>query len=107
MGTNAEITEKILMLEQLVLSLKNHGNGTLKHVEAMNRLLSLLDGVGIIEDLVLNGSDNSYFIIDGKSWQKACELLTVNEAPNYVLLEENHLFTLLQNQLNGAGRTKQ
>lgn len=104
MGTNAEITDKILMLENLVLTLKNGRNGNAKYVESMNRLLSLLEGVGIIEDLPLNGSESRYFIIDGKSWQKAYEILEINEAPDYVLLEENQFFTLLQNQLNGAGR---
>ena len=106
MVTNAEITEKILMLEHLVLTVKNGRNGNQKYVESMNKLLSLLEGVGIIEDLALNGSESSYFIIDGNSWQNACEILEINEAPNFVLLEENHFFTLLQNQLNGNGSRK-
>lgn len=105
MATNAEIADKILGLQNLLLS-KRRYNGQAKIVKSIERFLSLIKGVGIIENLPINGSKDKYLIIEGDSWKKAHDELNIGDNPDFVIMEECHFFTLLQNKLNNGHNRK-
>ena len=106
MSNNNIIMQKILSLDRLLISQqkKNHDSPALKK---LNKLIQNIKGVGLIEGTAFNGGDEErYFLIDGASWQKACQEIHQTIIPNFIMWEESDFFTFLESLLQGSNKRK-
>ena len=88
------IMEKILSLDQLIISQQKKNAPALKKFD---KLIQNIRGVGLIEGIEYNGkNEGRYFLIDGASWQKACQELHQTIIPNFIMWEEADFFSFLE-----------
>ena len=66
----------------IMLQRKKHINS--EGIERLNKFVSDLKGVGLIEGMALNGRKGRYFLIDGHSWENACQRLGRSVAPSFI-----------------------
>lgn len=91
---------KILSLDQLIIS-QQKGSRNSTGLRRLHRLIENIKGVGMIQGSVLNHGNGRYFLIDGASWQRACEELKSTITPNFIMWEETDFFTFLESLLKG------
>ena len=106
MSNNDIIMQKILSLDRLIISQqkKNRDSPALKE---LNKLIHNIKGVGLIEGTAFNGgNEERYFLIDGASWQKACQEIHQTIIPNFIMWEEKEFFSFLEYLITNSEKTK-
>lgn len=94
MFENEEVMQKILSIDQMISTSKNKENPV--RVKLLHSLIETIKNVGMVQWTGLGKSHGRYFLIDGASWQKACEELKQPITPNFILWEEKEFFTFLE-----------
>lgn len=67
-------------------------------IEKLNRFVTDLKSVGLIEGISLNGRVGRYFLIEGQSWNKACCRLGETAEPSFIAWHENDFFDFLKSR---------
>jgi hypothetical protein len=67
----------------------------------LHSLIENIKGVGMVQGPALEHGDGRYFLIDGVSWQQACEELKHTITPNFIMWEETDFFAFLESLLQG------
>jgi len=86
--------------------LQRKRNVNSKGIERLNKFVSNLKGIGLIEGVALNGRKGRYFLIDGHSWNNACRRLGGSAAPSFIAWEETDFFEFLKSQFMTRDKTK-
>ena len=102
MSRIGSIMKKILVIQRRLVSQKPK-RGRCPGLERVNQLMSNIRGVGLIEEMKINGSEGRYLIIDGRSWQRACRGLKMSTAPSFIMWEESEFLSFLESDLVAAG----
>ena len=89
---------KILSLDQLIIS-QQKGSRNSTGLRRLHSLIENIKGVGMIQGPALDHGNGRYFLIDGASWQRACEELRSTITPNFIMWEETDFFTFLESLL--------
>ena len=103
MSNNRNVIQNIISLHNMImLQRKKHINS--EGIERLNKFVSDLKGVGLIEGMALNGRKGRYFLIDGHSWENACHRLGRSVAPSLIAWEEADFFEFLKSQFMALGK---
>ena len=73
-------------------------------IERLNKFVSDIKGVGLIEGMTLNGRKGRYFLIDGHSWENACRRLERPVAATFIAWDEADFFEFLKSQFVSQGK---
>ncbi|TET34902.1 MAG: hypothetical protein E3J72_12260 [Planctomycetota bacterium] len=95
MSKKNPVMERVLALHNLLMSQKPK-NGSSPGLERLNKLMSTIKRIGLIEKMMISGGNGRYLIIDGPSWENACRNLGVVKAPSFVMWEEMEFLSFLQ-----------
>ncbi|MHC4211973.1 MAG: hypothetical protein ACYSWP_01245 [Planctomycetota bacterium] len=105
MSENKNVIQNIISLHNIILSQsKRHINS--EGIEQLNRFVSDLKSVGLIEGMALNGKKGRYFLIDGHSWEKACQRLGESAEPSFIAWDETAFFEFLKSQFMSTGKKR-
>ncbi len=99
------VMNKILSLDQLIIS-QQKGNRNSQGLSRLHSLIENIRGVGMVQGPALDHGDGRYFLIDGASWQRACEELRDTITPNFIMWEETDFFSFLESLLKGPEKQK-
>ena len=99
------VMNRILSLDQLIISQqkKNPNQTGLKRLQS---LIGIIKGVGMVQGTGINEESERYFLIDGASWQRACEELHQAITPNFIMWEESDFFLFLESLLQSSNKHK-
>ena len=99
------VMQQILSLDQLIISQqkKNRNQTGLKRLQS---LIDIIKGVGMVQGAGIDKEDERYFLIDGASWQRACEELHQAIIPNFIMWEESDFFLFLESLLRSSNKRK-
>jgi hypothetical protein len=80
-------------------------------IKQLNTFVSDLKNIGLVEGIELNGTQGRYFLIDGLSWENACQRLGRSAAPSLIAWEESEFFEFLKSGFmakakHGTGKNK-
>ena len=104
MSDKKNVIQNIVSLQNTILSQrKKHVNS--EGIEKLNRFVSDLKSVGLIEGMALNGRKGRYFLIDGHSWQTACQRLGEPAEPNFIAWDETDFFEFLKSRFMSIKKT--
>jgi hypothetical protein len=105
MYNKENVMQQILSLDQLIISeqKKNQNHTGLKRLQS---LIDIIKGVGMVQGAGIDKENERYFLIDGISWQKACEELHQAIIPNFIMWEESDFFVFLESLLRGSDKPK-
>jgi len=74
MSKRGSATQSITSLHKLILSQrKKRGNS--ESIKQLNAFVAELKNVGLVDGIERNGEKGRYFLIDGLSWEAACQRL--------------------------------
>lgn len=93
----------VLALQDILVSQKPR-RGTSRGLERLNRMMSSIKRVGCVEKMPLNGTEGTYLIIEGRSWEDACRDLGLAVAPTFVMWEETEFLSFLRSQVVLEGK---
>lgn len=93
----------VLALQDVLVSQKPR-RGTSRGLERLNRMMSSIKRVGCVENMPLNGTEGTYLIIEGRSWEDACRDLGLAVAPTFVMWEEMEFLSFLRSQVVLEGK---
>jgi len=65
----------------------------------IDRFMTNLKRVGFVKNIGSNGKEARYFLIEGRSWQKACRQLHATVTPSFVLWAEAEFLAFLESEL--------
>jgi hypothetical protein len=99
------VMQKILSLDQLIVSQQKRNRKSIG-LRRLRSLVKNIKGVGMVQGASLNHDNERYFLIDGASWQRACEELKHTITPNFIMWEETDFFVFLESLLQGSDRQK-
>jgi hypothetical protein len=105
MSDNRNVIQNIISLHNMIM-LQRKKNINSEGIERLNRFVSDLKGVGLIEGMALNGRKGRYFLIDGHSWDNACLRLGRSVAPSCIAWEEADFFEFLKSQFMTKGKAQ-
>ena len=105
MFNKENIMTRILSLDKLIIS-QQEGNQNSTGLKRLHSLIENIKGVGLVQGPTLDHGDGRYFLIDGASWQRACEELRDTITPNFIMWEETDFFTFLESLLKGPEKQK-
>ena len=105
MFNKENVMSKILSLDQLIIS-QEKGSRNPTGLKRLQSLIKNIKGVGMVQGPVFDHGDGRYFLIDGASWQRACEELKDTITPNFIMWEETDFFTFLESLLQGPNTQK-
>jgi len=95
MSKHGSITQSITALHKLILSQRNrHANS--EGIKQLNAFVAELKNVGLVDGIELDGEKGRYFLIDGLSWETACQRLGRSVAPSLIAWEESEFFEFLK-----------
>jgi hypothetical protein len=97
MSNNRNVIQNIISLHNIIM-LQSNKSINPEGIERLNKFVSDLKGVGLIEGMALNGRKGRYFLIDGQSWNNACRSLGRSAAPSFIAWEESDFFEFLKSQ---------
>ena len=97
MSNKKNVIQNIISLHNMIM-LQRKKNLNSKGIERLNKFVSDLKGIGLIEGMALNGRKGRYFLIDGHSWKNACHRLGKTAAPSFIAWEEADFFEFLKSQ---------
>ena len=99
------IMQRILSLDQLIISQqkKNRNQTGLKRLQ---NLIDIIKGVGMVQGVGIDKENERYFLIDGASWQRACEELHQAITPNFIMWEESDFFLFLESLIQSSDKHK-
>ena len=100
MSKRNSVTESITSIHKLILSQRAKTSNS-KDIMRLNAFVSDLKNVGLVEGIELNGEKGRYFLIDGLSWQTACQKLGRSVAPSLIAWEESEFFEFLKSGFMG------
>ena len=103
MSDSKNVIQNIISLHNTILShRKNHINSD--GIEQLNKFVSDLKSVGLIEGMALNGRKGRYFLIDGPSWKNACQRLGESAEPSFIAWDETDFFEFLKSRFMAADK---
>ena len=105
MSDKESVMRKILSLDQLIISQQKRNRKSVG-LRRLRSLIKNIEGVGMVQGASLNHGNERYFLIDGASWQRACEELKRTITPNFIMWEETDFFVFLESLLQGSDRQK-
>ena len=100
-----KVMNRILSLDQLIISMQK-GSRNSTGLKRLHSLIENIKGVGMVQGPALDHGDGRYFLIDGASWQRACEELKHTITPNFIMWEETDFFAFLESLLQGPEKRK-
>ena len=100
-----KVMNRILSLDQLIIS-QQKGSRNSTGLKRLHSLIENIKGVGMVQGPALDHGNGRYFLIDGVSWQRACEELKYTITPNFIMWEESDFFTFLESLLQGSNKRK-
>ena len=100
-----KVMNRILSLDQLIIS-QQKGSQNPTGLKRLHSLIENIKGVGMVQGPALDHGDGRYFLIDGTSWQQACEELKHTITPNFIMWEETDFFAFLESLLQGQDDRK-
>ncbi len=103
MSNEKIVTQNITSLHNAILSQRNNLNP--EGIEKLNRFVSDLKSVGLIEGMALNGKKGRYFLIDGHSWKNACRRLGESAEPSFIAWNETDFFDFLKSRFVSIGKS--
>lgn len=97
MSNSRNVIQNIISLHNIIISQREkHINSD--GIKKLNRFVSDLKSVGLIEGMALNSRKGRYFLIDGHSWESACHGLGESVAPSFIAWEESEFFEFLKSR---------
>ncbi len=95
--------KNIISLHNTIMSQQKNLNP--EGIEKLNRFVSDLKSVGLIEGMALNGKKGRYFLIDGRSWKNACRRLGESTEPSFIAWNETDFFDFLKSRFVSIGKS--
>ncbi|MFC1762990.1 hypothetical protein ACFL6U_13035 [Planctomycetota bacterium] len=98
------VTQSITSLHKLILSQREKRINP-DGIKQLNAFIAELKNIGLVDGIELNGEKGRYFLIDGLSWQTACQHLGHSVAPSLIAWEESEFFEFLKSGFMAKNKT--
>ena len=87
--------QSITSMHNMILAQRNKRLNS-EGLKQLNAFVSDLKNIGLVDGIELNGEKGRYFLIDGLSWETACQRLGRTVAPSLIAWEESEFFEFLK-----------